>query len=286
MSVRVELIAPTGARQPTELIDELRSFAAPTMTVHDWGTSIRFVGDPAAADALRPIVRARACEAGWDAAVITGRLATQPPALLVMDVDSTLITAEVIDLLADAAGSGDEVAEITDRAMRGEVDFGSALRERVATLEGLPVGVFSEVVDQIEFTPGARQLISAARSQGTRIGLVSGGFIEVVQHLAAEVGTDYAVANHLEIVDGHLTGRTTGEIIDRDAKLRHLQGFAELAGCTLERAVAIGDGANDLAMLAGAGLGIAYCAKPVAANAAPATISFPRLDAARALAGI
>lgn len=286
MSVRVELIGPTGSVQPTDLVDELSAFAPPSVTVHDWGTSIRFVGDLCTTDALRPSVRSKAREAGWDAAVISGRLATQPPALLVMDVDSTLITAEVIDLLADAAGSGERVAEITEQAMRGELDFGEALRERVSTLAGLPVGVFAEVVDEIEFTPGARQLIGAARSHGARIGLVSGGFIEVVQHLAEEVGTDFAVANHLEIVDGHLTGRTTGEVIDRDAKLRHLLSFADQTGCTVERAVAIGDGANDLAMLSAAGLGIAYCAKPVAANAAPATVSFPRLDAARALAGL
>lgn len=237
---------------------------------------------PGLASALRPSAAAM----GWDAAVVSGPLATRPPRLLVMDVDSTLITAEVIDLLAEAAGSGKQVAEITARAMRGELDFAESLAERVSTLRGLPVSIFNEVVDQIEFSTGARALISAVKSAGGMVGVVSGGFTEVVQHLADSAGIDFAVANRLETDGGRLSGSTVGEVIDRAAKHRHLLRFAELASAQPDEVIAVGDGANDLDMLAAAGLGIAYCAKPLAAQHADAAISFPRLDAVRGFAGI
>lgn len=197
-----------------------------------------------------------------------------------MDVDSTLTTSEAIDLLAEVAGVGEQVAAITERAMRGELDFAASLAERVATLEGLPVSVLDEVRERIEFQPGAAELVEAIRSTGGRVGVVSGGFIEIVAPKVAELGIDYATANTLEVADGKLTGRTTGEVIDRAAKARHLLRYCELAGTEPDLCVAIGDGANDLDMLGLAGLGIAYCAKPVTAEQADATISFPRLDAA------
>ena len=253
---------------------------------HDWGVEATWRGMLPDPDGYRNTLRERAPVLGWDAALVTGLLAERPPKLLVMDVDSTLITAEVIDLLAEAAGSGPQVAAITERAMRGELDFAASLRERVATLAGLPETVFHDVIDRIEFSPGARTLISAAKASGAMVCAVSGGFIEVVQHLADTAGIDMAVANHLDIADGQLTGRTTGAIVDRAAKRTHLERFAALAGASLDEVVAIGDGANDLDMLGAAGLGVAYCAKPVAAAQASATVSFPRLDAVRALAGL
>ena len=255
-------------------------------THHPWGVEATWTGpldDPAA---YRAGLRDHANAAGgWDAAVLTGPLAERPARLLVMDVDSTLITAEVIDLLADAAGSGRRVAEITERAMHGELDFASSLRERVATLAGLRAGVLSEVTHAISFSPGAQDLVAAARASGAKVGVVSGGFIEVVRPLAEAVGIDYAVANRLEVADGLLTGRTRGEIIDRQAKLRHTRRYAGLAAADMAEVVAVGDGANDLDMLGAAGLGVAYCAKPLAAAQAAATISFPRLDAVAAYAG-
>lgn len=254
-------------------------------THHPWGVEATWTGpldDPAA---YRAGLRDHANAAGWDAAVLTGPLAVRSARLLVMDVDSTLITAEVIDLLADAAGSGQRVAEITERAMHGELDFASSLRERVATLAGLPVGVLADVIGSISFSSGADALVAVAKASGAKVGVVSGGFIEVVRPLADSLGIDYAVANRLEAADGRLTGRTRGEIIDRAAKLRHTRRYAELADADMDQVVAVGDGANDLDMLGAVGLGIAYCAKPLAAAQADATVSFPRLDAVAAYAG-
>lgn len=215
-----------------------------------------------------------------DHAEITGRLATEAPRLLVMDVDSTLTTSEAIDLLAQAAGAGERVAEITERAMRGELDFAQSLAERVATLAGLDARVLDDVRQQISFSPGAVDLVRTVHDSGAQVGVVSGGFVEIVAPLVAPLDIEHVAANRLEVVDGRLTGRTVGEVVDRAAKERHLRAFAQAAGAPLELTVAIGDGANDLDMLAAAGLGIAYCAKPVTAEQARATISFPRLDAA------
>lgn len=280
--VRITLIRPEGANP--HLVD-LTPDPVPAQA-HPWGWSATWKGLVADPMALRQQLRPAALAQGWDAAVIDGPLADHPPKLLVMDVDSTLITAEVIDLLAEAAGSGEQVAEITARAMAGELDFAESLTERVATLAGLPESVFTDVTDQIEFSPGARSLISAVKAAGGMVGVVSGGFTSVVQHLVSTAGIDFAAANHLEVVDGRLTGRTTGEVVDRAAKQRHMMHFAQLAHARLDEVVAVGDGANDLDMLGAAGLGVAYCAKPVAAQAADAAISFPRLDALRGFAGI
>ena len=183
--------------------------------------------------------------------------------LVVTDVDSTFITAEVIELLAERAGSGARVAEITDRAMRGELDFTTSLHERVATLEGLPATVFADVLAEVELTPGARELVAELQSRGWPLALISGGFAEVVEPLAASLGIEHVRANRLEVVDGRLTGRVHGEVIDRAAKERALREFAAALDVPLEQTIAIGDGANDLDMLAAAGLGIAFNAKPL-----------------------
>ncbi|MDQ2624391.1 MAG: phosphoserine phosphatase SerB [Actinomycetota bacterium] len=186
-----------------------------------------------------------------------------PTRLVVTDVDSTFITAEVIELLAAHAGSRELVAEITERAMRGELDFAASLRERVATLEGLPVSVFGEVLAEVELSPGARELVAELRSRGWPLALVSGGFAEIVEPLAASLGIEHVRANRLEVSAGHLTGRVAGEVVDRACKERTLRELAAQLGVPIERTVAIGDGANDLDMLRAAGLGIAFNAKPL-----------------------
>ncbi|WP_146806968.1 phosphoserine phosphatase SerB [Cellulomonas persica] len=199
--------------------------------------------------------------------------------LLVMDVDSTLITGEVIEMLAAHAGSLDLVTQITERAMRGEIEFATSLHERVATLAGLPVSVFDDVRTQLELSPGARELIADVQARGWAVGLVSGGFVELVGPLAASLGITLYRANALEVADGRLTGRVTGPVIDRAAKGVALRDYAAAVGADLAATVAIGDGANDLDMLATAGFGIAFNAKPVVAAQADATLT-GRLDAA------
>ncbi|MDO5083019.1 MAG: phosphoserine phosphatase SerB [Arachnia propionica] len=221
--------------------------------------------------------------AGLSGAVITGPLADRPARLVLCDVDSTLTTTEAVDLIAEHAGTGAEVAAITERAMRGELDFETSLRQRVATLEGLPVSVLAEVLPRMTLAPGARELITALHDAGVVIGVTSGGFSPLVQPLAEDLGLDFWNANGLGVRDGVLTGQVTGVVVDRAQKARDLARFADRHGVPRELTVAIGDGANDLAMLAAAGLGVAYCAKPLTAAQADAVISFPRLDAVAAL---
>ncbi|WP_154793777.1 phosphoserine phosphatase SerB [Occultella kanbiaonis] len=203
--------------------------------------------------------------------------------LVVMDVDSTFITAEQIDLIAAHAGTGDLVAAITERAMRGELDFARSLTERVATLAGLPASVLDEVRAQVRTAPGALELVRELLARGWPVALVSGGFHEIVDPIAAQAGITLVRANRLEADGGVLTGRVSGPIVDRAAKARHLREFAAAEGIDLADTVAVGDGANDLDMIAAAGLGVAFAAKPVVAAQADVALPGPRLDAVLAL---
>jgi phosphoserine phosphatase len=207
----------------------------------------------------------------------------RPARLLVMDVDSTLIAQEVIELLADHAGTRAQVAAVTERAMRGEIDFAASLRERVATLEGVPVEAFADVRSRATFTAGARELVAEARRRGWEVGLVSGGFEEVVAPLAAELGITLYRANRLEVADGRLTGRTVGPVVDRAVKASTLLDLAARLGVPREDTIAVGDGANDLDMIAAAGIGIAFAAKPLVRQQAPYAVDGPRLDAVLAV---
>ena len=197
--------------------------------------------------------------------------------LLVMDVDSTLVQEEVIDLLGEEAGVGAQVAEITERAMRGELDFTQALAERVATLKGLPESIFDKVFARIHFHKGAKELVEELHARGYKVGLVSGGFHETVDRLAEAVGIDYVKANHLEVVDGVLTGKTYGDIVTKDVKVQKLREWATENGLELRQTIAMGDGANDLPMIQLAGIGIAFCAKPIVREQAPYQINEPDL---------
>ncbi|WP_394405128.1 phosphoserine phosphatase SerB [Streptococcus sp. 20-1249] len=192
--------------------------------------------------------------------------------LLVMDVDSTLILEEGIDLLGEVAGVGSQVADITERAMRGELDFRQALDERVSLLKGLPETVFQEILKKIHFTPGAKELVDELHARGYKVAVVSGGFHETVDVLAAELGLDYVKANHLEVVDGQLTGRVLGDIVTKDVKKAMLETWAKENNLELSQTIAMGDGANDLPMIQAAGIGVAFCAKPIVQAEAPYSI--------------
>ena len=189
--------------------------------------------------------------------------------LLVMDVDSTLIMEEGIDLLGEEAGVGAQVATITERAMRGELDFEAALRERVALLKGLPEDIFTQIAERIHFTPGAEELVDELHKRGYKVGLVSGGFHETVDRLAEQLGIDYVKANRLEIQQGLLTGQVLGEIVTKDTKLAMLKAWAAENNLELNQTIAMGDGANDLPMIQAAGMGIAFMAKPIVREQAP-----------------
>ena len=188
---------------------------------------------------------------------------SQVKGLCVMDVDGTLILEEVIDLLGREAGREEEISLITSRAMRGELDFETSLRERVALLKGLPDSVFDTVFNSIHLTPNAQKFISILQKNGILVGLVSGGFIPIVDRLAKSLGIAHFSANQLEVKDGLLTGKLIGQIISPEVKKETLEKWREELKLPQERTVAIGDGANDLLMLKSAGLGIAFCAKEV-----------------------
>ncbi|MEI7914734.1 MAG: phosphoserine phosphatase SerB [Mycobacteriaceae bacterium] len=250
------------------------------------GLELRVSAPPGLDDQLQAaLVRVGAAE-GVDIAVERYNLERRAKRLIVFDVDSTLIQGEVIEMLAERAGAGEAVAAITDAAMRGELDFAESLHKRVATLEGLPAEVLDEVSQRIELTPGARTTIRTLRRLGFHCGVVSGGFRQVIDPLAHELMLDFVAANELEIVDGKLTGRVIGPIVDRAGKAKALRDFADQAGVPMEQTVAVGDGANDIDMLGAAGLGVAFNAKPALREVADAALSHPYLDTVLFILGI
>ena len=227
-----------------------------------------------------------AVEESIDIAVQPYGLSRRSSRLVVRDVDSTLIRNEVIDLLADEAGCREQVAALTDQAMRGDLDYADALEQRVALLQGTPVSAVDRVITQMVLTPGAKTFVRTLRRLGYRIAVISGGFTHFTDHLATQLDLDHAYANRLEIVDGVITGRIEGDIVDAKAKAELLESIAEIEGVPLEQTVAVGDGANDLPMLQKAGLGIAFNAKPVLRGVADTTVNVPYLDAILFMLGV
>jgi len=240
----------------------------------------------AAYDQLQSALARVAVDEGVDIALEDYSLSRRAKRLIVFDVDSTLIQGEVIEMLAARAGAEAAVAEVTDAAMRGELDFAESLHRRVATLAGLPAEVLDDVGEQIELTPGARTTLRTLRRLGFHCGIVSGGFRQVIEPLAHELQMDFVAANELEIVDGKLTGRVIGPIVDRAGKAKALRNFAQQAGVPMAQTVAVGDGANDIDMLAAAGLGVAFNAKPALREVADASLSHPYLDTVLFILGV
>ena len=249
-------------------------------------TAIEYTVSRVALDRLRKHLALVSSEHGIDIAVSPGGLYRLAKKVVVLDMDSTLIQQEVIELLAAKAGVEERVKAITDRAMRGEIDFSASLCERVSLLAGLPESVIEDVRREISLTPGAKTLVQTLQRLGHTVCVVSGGFVEVIAPLLTELGISLFKANSLEIKDGILTGFIDGEIIDRAAKAKALQEFAQSEGVDLAQTIAIGDGANDLDMIAAAGFGIAFNAKPAVRAAADSSVTAPYLDSVLYLLGI
>ncbi|KQQ85250.1 phosphoserine phosphatase SerB [Arthrobacter sp. Leaf137] len=235
--------------------------------------------------ALRSAV-ADAAIPGVDTALVPAGLRSAGRKLLIMDVDSTLIQQEVIELLAAYAGKRDEVAAVTEAAMRGELDFAQSLHARVAVLAGLPADVVNSVRHEVKLSEGAAQLVAAFKAAGHPVAVVSGGFNQILEPIAADLGLDYWQANELEIVDGALTGKVLGAVVDRAAKEKYLREWAAAEGIAMEHTIAVGDGANDLDMLGAAGIGVAFNAKPAVRAVADSAVNMPYLDAVRHIAGV
>jgi phosphoserine phosphatase len=268
-------IADTGAN--IDRIERMARYPVTAIDLHVSGTDTA---------TLRSVLSVEAASQGLDIAVQPANLSRHGMRLVVLDVDSTLIQGEVIEMLAAHAGLEDEVAAVTEAAMRGQIDFETALRDRVARLEGLDEKVLDEVYESIALTPGVRTMVRTLRRLGYRFAIVSGGFSQITDRLAEDLGIHYSRANELEIVDGRLTGRIIGDVVDRAGKATALRQFAADVGVPLSAVVAIGDGANDLDMLNAAGLGIAYNAKPVLREAADTSVNVPYLDAIMYILGI
>jgi len=250
------------------------------------GLELRVSVPPGVYGQLQAVLARVAVEESVDIAIEDYSLSRRAKRLIVFDVDSTLIQGEVIEMLAAHAGSEAAVAEVTAAAMRGEIEFAESLHRRVATLAGLPAEVLDEVADQIELTPGARTTLRTLRRLGYHCGIVSGGFRQVIEPLAHELMMDFVAANELEIVDGKLTGRVVGDVVDRPGKAKALRDFAQQAGVPMEQTVAVGDGANDIDMLSAAGLGVAFNAKPALREVADASLNHPYLDTVLFILGV
>ena len=235
--------------------------------------------------ALRHAV-AEAAQDGLDTAIVPSGLRAAQRKFLIMDVDSTLIQQEVIELLAAYAGKREEVAAVTEAAMRGELDFAQSLHARVAVLAGLPAAVVESVRAEVKLSEGAAELVAAFKAAGHVVAVVSGGFNQILRPIAEDLGLDYWIANELEIVDGALTGKVLGAVIDRAAKEKYLREWAAAEGIAMEHTIAVGDGANDLDMLGAAGIGVAFNAKPAVRAVADSAVNMPYLDAVRHIAGV
>lgn len=266
-------------------IDRIRGIADyPVTGLELWVT----VADPTpgGATGLRKALAELTPELEVDIAIERAGLARRSKRLVCFDCDSTLITGEVIEMLAAHAGKEDEVREVTEAAMRGELDFEESLRARVATLAGLDASVIDDVARDIVLTPGARTTVRTLKRMGFRVAVVSGGFIQVLEDLARELDLDYVRANTLEIKDGKLTGRVIGKVVDRAAKAEFLEEFAADSGLKMHQTVAVGDGANDIDMISAAGLGIAFNAKPALRDIADTSVNHPFLDEVLHILGI
>jgi phosphoserine phosphatase len=250
------------------------------------GLELRISVPPGVGGQLRTALNHVAADEHVDVAVEDYGLAWRTKRLIVFDVDSTLVQGEAIEMLAARAGAQGAVAAITEAAMRGELDFAESLEQRVATLAGLPAAVIDDVAAQLELMPGARTTLRTLRRLGFRCGVVSGGFRRVIEPLARELMLDFVAANELEIADGVLTGKVIPPIVDRPGKAHALRDFAAQFGVPMEQTVAVGDGANDIDMLAAAGLGIAFNAKPALRAVADASLSHPYLDTVLFLLGV
>ncbi|MEU5690254.1 phosphoserine phosphatase SerB [Actinosynnema sp. NPDC020468] len=266
-------------------IDAIRGVADYPVTGLELRVSV--ATDTVEADgALRSALAEVSTRVDLDIAVERAGLTRRAKRLVVFDVDSTLIQGEVIEMLAAHVGVEPQVKEITDAAMRGELDFAESLRRRVALLEGLDESALDEVASSLELTAGARTTVRTLKRLGFRCGVVSGGFTRVIRRLVDELGLDFCAANELEVVDGRLTGRVVGEIVDRAGKAVALRRFAEQQGVPLAQTVAVGDGANDIDMLNAAGLGVAFNAKPALREVADTALSHPFLDAVLFVLGV
>ena len=262
-------------------IDRIRGLSQEPVTALDLSVTV-----PSEEEPLRKALAALSAQLGIDIAVESAGLSRRSRRLICFDCDSTLITGEVIEMLAAHAGKEAEVAAVTERAMRGELDFEHSLRERVATLAGLPASVIDETAASLTLTPGVRTTIRTLKNLGYRVAVVSGGFIQVLEGLAKELDLDYVRANTLEIEDGKLTGRVIGKVVDRQAKEAFLREFAADAGISMSRTIAVGDGANDIDMITAAGLGIAFNAKPALREVADAQVNHPYMDEILQILGI